>query len=60
MIGHLMRVFALVAGVLAMVLPNINSFGLPDSVRVVFIGTGGVMLILLVFLEHPTTKGAAE
>lgn len=58
--GTLTRVLILVAGVLAIVLPNVGSFNLPISVQAVITSVGGVILAVLVYLEHPTTTTAAK
>lgn len=54
------RILTLIAGVLSIVLSNINSFGLPDNLRVTFTAVGGVILAILAYLEHPTTQTAAS
>lgn len=54
------RWFALVSGVLSIVLANIPSFNLPTNIQGVLTGVGGVFLAILIFLEHPTTQALAN
>lgn len=54
------RVASLIAGVLSIVLPNIGVFHLPISVQATITGVGGLILSILVALEHPTVKGTTS
>lgn len=50
------RVLTLISGVLAIVLANINAFHLPVTMQATITSVGGVLLLVLAYLEHPTTK----
>jgi hypothetical protein len=50
----------LASGVLAVVLPNVGSWGLPASTEAVLTAVGGGILAVLGYLEHPTTITAAK
>lgn len=53
------RVLTLISGVLAIVLANLPQFHLPVAAQATISGVGGVLLSILAWLEHPTTKAGA-
>jgi len=53
------KILTLISGVLALVLPNLNVLGLPDDVRAVISSVGGLLILVLAFLEHPTIQNIA-
>lgn len=57
---NVIRVLSLISGVLAVVLGMVNQFGLPTSVRTIVVGVGGAILVVLAYLEHPTTVAKAK
>lgn len=58
--GTVAKLATLVAGVLAVVLPQLSTFGLSTSTTNVFTVVGGALLAALAVLEHPTSKTAAS
>ena len=49
------RILTLISGVLGIVLPNIAAFHLPVAAQATITSVGGVLLVVLAWLEHPTT-----